>query len=82
MKPYVTEGMTFTDACEKSKESYRKYRSRLVDVFNLIFSLVFSFKKNGNFLVWDCLACHSFSFKTLSYHGLGMACHGRSQDVT
>ena len=29
MKPYVPEGMTFTDACEKSKESYRKYRSRL-----------------------------------------------------
>jgi hypothetical protein len=29
MKPYVPEVMTFTDACEKSKESYRKYRSRL-----------------------------------------------------
>ena len=29
MKPYVPEGMTFTDACEKSKESFRKYRSRL-----------------------------------------------------
>ena len=31
MKPYVPEGMTFTDACEKSKESYRKYRSRLAN---------------------------------------------------
>jgi hypothetical protein len=32
--------------------------------------------------VWDCLACHSFTFKTLSCHGLGMACHGMSREVT
>ncbi len=35
-----------------------------------------------NFPVWDCLACHSFTFKILSCHGLGMACHGMSREVT
>ncbi len=28
------------------------------------------------------LPCHSFTFKTLSCHGLGMACHGLSREVT
>ena len=35
-----------------------------------------------NFPVWDCLECHSFTFKTLSCHGLGIACHGMSREVT
>jgi hypothetical protein len=42
----------------------------------------FPLERFKNFPVWDCLACHSISLITLSCHGLGMAFHGMSKDVT
>ena len=42
----------------------------------------FPLERLKKFPVWDCLACQSFSFKPLSCHGLDMACHGMSREVT